>query len=74
MIFVSPQGNGEGVKVWRSEHPSDRKEQERVHREDGEVAGGARSGAADRGPGPGLLRGETQARQARQAFAPDTAC
>lgn len=59
MIFVSPQGNGEGVKIWRCQHAGHREEQEGVHRADGEVAGGARRGAADRGTGAGLLRGET---------------
>jgi len=60
MIFVSPKGNGEGVKIWRCQHAGDREEQEGVHREDGEVAGGARRGAADRGTGAGLLRGEAR--------------
>ena len=60
MIFVSPPGNREGVKIWRRQHAGHREEQEGVHRENGEVARGARRGAADRGTGPGLLRGETR--------------
>lgn len=59
--FLFLQGNGKGVKIWRSQHPGDGEEQEGVHWENGEVASGTWCGTADGGPGAGLLWGEAQA-------------
>ena len=61
-IFFLPsrschQGDGAGAEVGRLPHSGDGEEQEGLHRAHGAVAGGERGGAAERGAGPGLLRG-----------------
>lgn len=50
-------GDGARAEVWRLKPAGDREEQEGLHRANGQVEGGERSGAADGGSGPRLLRG-----------------